>query len=214
MAMKLTNLRFTQAANLVDSPANPKAVVMLFKRARPRAWAPDLAVEAKFKMPTRASADTTRDALAPKEPAPCPALDTMKRNAKETMMTTDSIQKAADDAEVALDQLAAKIADRAGVTIEKALDMAYKQRVDLVRVMKGEAAPTLAKSRTPGSPQESDAQETAWIAIESAANGLIEKSKYGLSREQAIDRVMKSRPDLTRKYYNAGVDPLEDASRR
>lgn len=32
MANKLTSLRFDQAANLVDDPANPKAVITLFKR--------------------------------------------------------------------------------------------------------------------------------------------------------------------------------------
>ena len=32
MANKLTALHFDQAANLVDDPANPKAVITLFKR--------------------------------------------------------------------------------------------------------------------------------------------------------------------------------------
>lgn len=32
MAAKLTSLRFDQAANLVDDPANPHAKVVLFKR--------------------------------------------------------------------------------------------------------------------------------------------------------------------------------------
>jgi hypothetical protein len=32
MANKLTSLRFDQAANLVDDPANPKAIITLFKR--------------------------------------------------------------------------------------------------------------------------------------------------------------------------------------
>ena len=32
MANKLTSLRCDQAANLVDDPANPKAVITLFKR--------------------------------------------------------------------------------------------------------------------------------------------------------------------------------------
>ena len=32
MASKLTSLRFDQAANLVDDPANPHAKIMLFKR--------------------------------------------------------------------------------------------------------------------------------------------------------------------------------------
>jgi hypothetical protein len=40
MASKLTSLRFDQAANLVDDPANPKARIVLFKRAPAKKEAP------------------------------------------------------------------------------------------------------------------------------------------------------------------------------
>lgn len=41
MPNKLTALRFDQAANLVDDPANPKAVITLFKRRAEQPETPD-----------------------------------------------------------------------------------------------------------------------------------------------------------------------------
>lgn len=52
-----------------------------------------------------------------------------------------------------------------------------------------------------GSPRVGDAgSDTAWALIEAEAEKVIQKSSTKLTKEQAIDAVMKSRPDLVKQY--------------
>ena len=101
--------------------------------------------------------------------------------------------------EAVLDAEAELIAVQTGVTIEKAYVAALDKRPDAVRKMYGHPEPDqpVAKGAEP--------REQAWIEIEGAADRIVQKSRYALSREQAIDRVMKARPDLMRRYY--GIEP-------
>lgn len=51
-------------------------------------------------------------------------------------------------------------------------------------------------------------QDAAWDQIEAEADKLVSKSSAPMSREKAIDRVLKSPLDLARAYYGGGIDPL------
>ena len=94
------------------------------------------------------------------------------------------------------------IAERDGVPLAKA------------RVMAADRDPQstimLMDTRDP-SPDESPTQRAAWREIEAEADALESKSNRPLSREQAIDRTMRARPDLVRKYYG---EPYADPSQR
>ncbi len=194
MANKLTNIRFTQSANLVDDPANPHCVVTLFKRRTP--WKPDLTVEAKFHMPTSASATAkpALDALAPKESAACAALETLKRNSQREDSTMTELEKrqAWENVIQAEADLIQEVTD---CTPEAAYAKALLKRPDAVRKMYGHPEPDQPVAKA------NDPREQAWAAITAAADRMVMKSRYSLTTEQAVAKVLQVNPKLARDYY-------------
>jgi hypothetical protein len=134
----------------------------------------------------------------------------------------DRVRKANEDVIQAHADL---VAATEGVTAEKAYALACERHPQRVAKMAG--VPTEAPE--PGDPHwqpSSDvitrigpprtvakssaamaSSEQAWQQIEAEAQRAIQKSARALTYEQAIDRVLKSRPDLCRAFYGIEGDP-------
>lgn len=193
MAMKLTRLRFDQAANLVDGGANQHAVVTLFKRRTPTPWKPDLAVEATFKMLTRA-VEAAPEANNPDEAKPR-ASRALATNGNEDNMTEMEKRQAWENVIQAEADLIQEVTD---CTPEQAYAKALLKRPDAVRKMYGHAEPETAVAKS------SDPREQAWAAITAAADRMVMKSRFAMTTEQAIAKVLQVNPKLARDYYGVG----------